>query len=129
MGRRSTMPPAKPPPLITVHHPSRRSQCGLSLPPAVHISGIEACDSSQDSGTECPELEPHHIQFLNPITCLESKMDSLRTVSANSSTDIANSVGNSPISDPPDKLQSPSPSPQTVRKKKGGKKKKEAKGR
>ncbi|KAL3564635.1 hypothetical protein D5086_032681 [Populus alba] len=29
MGRRSTMPPAKPPPLITVHHPSRRSQCVL----------------------------------------------------------------------------------------------------
>jgi hypothetical protein len=55
-------------------------------------------------------------------------MDSLRTISATSAAALETSVGTSPVSEPPDTLHSPSPSPQTVRKKKGGKKKKEAKG-
>ena len=132
--------PASPlPPLSTNIPPVTHSQSSSQLqpqPPPLPLvqlpiddpQALEASDSSHDSGTEYPEPHPHHIQFLNPSTCLESKMDSLRTVSAASSAALENSVGTSPVSEPPDMLHSPSPSPQTVRKKKGGKKKKEAKG-
>ena len=127
----SPLPPPSTniPPQSSPHLEPQPSPLPLIQLPIGDLQALEAYDSSHDSGTECPELHPHHIPFLNPSTCLESKMDSLRTVSATSSDALENSVGNSPTFEPPDILHSPSPSPQTVRKKNGGKKKKEAKGR
>jgi len=55
-------------------------------------------------------------------------MDSLRTISESSSATLEVSGATSPAFVPPNFFHSPSPSPKTVRKKKGGKKKKEAKG-
>jgi hypothetical protein len=130
------LPSSQPPPLPSSQphsHPtplplSQSQPQPLSQPPICDFQALEACDSSNDSGTECLEPQPHHIPILHPGTCLESKMDSLRTISATSAAALETSVGTSPVSEPPDTLHSPSPSPQTVRKKKGGKKKKEAKG-
>ncbi|KAJ6861930.1 hypothetical protein NC652_038914 [Populus alba x Populus x berolinensis] len=84
-------------------------------------------ESSQAGDNENSAFEHHH---LTTHACVESKMDSLRTISDTSSTAIEILGGPSPTSAPHTTIvtQSPSPSPKTVRKKKGGRKRKEAKG-
>ncbi|KAJ7015664.1 hypothetical protein NC653_004845 [Populus alba x Populus x berolinensis] len=84
-------------------------------------------ESSQAADNENSAFEHHH---LTTHACVESKMDSLRTISDTSSTAIEILGGPSPTSAPHIAIvtQSPSPSPKTVRKKKGGRKRKEAKG-
>jgi hypothetical protein len=68
--------------------------------------------------------------LLETTTCLESKMDSLQSTSEASSAIEASTAETSttslPLSESHD--DSPNPSPKTVRKKKGGRKRKEAKG-
>ncbi|KAJ6974534.1 hypothetical protein NC653_030589 [Populus alba x Populus x berolinensis] len=89
-------------------------------------------DSSQESGNDFLGflgIQQLHLNDQHANLCLESKMDSLCTtsdtssaaqeVSAEASTDFT------PLNIP---IQSPTPSPTTVRKKKGGRKKKEARG-
>ncbi|KAJ6925336.1 hypothetical protein NC651_009874 [Populus alba x Populus x berolinensis] len=49
---------------------------------------MEVCDSSNDSGTDCHNFDSHHITVLNTTACIESKMDSLRTISESSSATI-----------------------------------------
>ncbi|KAJ6889557.1 hypothetical protein NC652_030338 [Populus alba x Populus x berolinensis] len=88
------------------------------------LPDMETCNSSNASGNECPELEPHHITDINMLTCLESKMDSLRTISESSSANLEVSGATSPAFIPQNFFLTPSPSPTPVRKKKGGKKKK-----
>lgn len=88
---------------------------------------LDDCDSSQDSGNEFLDLQHHHLTTMHASLCLESKMDSLRTVSANSSGAQEVSAEASSSSTLQNTVQSPSPSPTTVRKKKG-RKKKEARG-
>ncbi|KAG6746524.1 hypothetical protein POTOM_051065 [Populus tomentosa] len=89
---------------------------------------MEVCDSSNDSGTDCHNFDSHHITVLNTTACIESKMDSLRTISESSSATIETTADTPPALLPSAFAQSPSPSPTTVRKKKGGRKKKEARG-
>ncbi|KAJ6917682.1 hypothetical protein NC652_019880 [Populus alba x Populus x berolinensis] len=88
---------------------------------------MEVCDSSNDSGTDCHNFDSHHITVLNTTACIESKMDSLRTISESSSATIE-TTADTPSASLPTASASPSPSPKTVRKKKGGRKKKEARG-
>ena len=116
--------PFLPPPQITPD----------TMPPPIHPnpmnhSRVLEADSasSQDAEDEFSASEHHH---LTTQACVESKMDSLRTISDTSSTAIEILGGNSPTSAPRTAIvtQSPSPSPKTVRKKKGGRKRKEAKG-
>jgi hypothetical protein len=80
---------------------------------------IDDCDSSQDSGNEFLDLQHHHLTTMHASICLESKMDSLRTASANSSAAQEVSAEASSSSIPHNPVQSRSPSPTTVRKKKG----------
>ena len=139
--------PTSPLPLPSPLHPTSKTQttatashtaAHTSLQPQTNALSItdtlpllpvmEECESSNDSGTECHDLDSHHITILNTTTCLESKMDSLRTVSESSSATIETSAGTSPSLVPSAISHSPSPSPKTVRKKKGGRKKKEARG-
>jgi hypothetical protein len=122
----STVAPPSPTPTPQPHHHTLSNPAPAPAPPSP--PAMETCDSSNASGNECPELEPHHITDLNTNTCLESKMDSLRTISESSSATLEVSGATSPAFVPPNFFHSPSPSPKTVRKKKGGKKKKEAKG-
>ncbi|KAJ6917681.1 hypothetical protein NC652_019880 [Populus alba x Populus x berolinensis] len=95
---------------------------------------MEVCDSSNDSGTDCHNFDSHHITVLNTTACIESKMDSLRTISESSSATIETTADTPSASLPTASAfvqspsPSPSPSPKTVRKKKGGRKKKEARG-
>ena len=86
-------------------------------------------DSSQDSGNELLGFQHHHLNTLQATICLESKMDSLRTTSETASTDQEVSAEASTSVNMTDhQVQSPPPTPATVRKKKGGRKKKEARG-
>jgi hypothetical protein len=89
---------------------------------------MEACESSDDLGIDCHDLDSHHITVLNTTTCLESKMDSLRTISESSSATIETSASTSPTLAPSTIFHSPSPFPKTIRKKKGDRKKKKARG-
>ncbi|KAJ6867749.1 hypothetical protein NC652_038827 [Populus alba x Populus x berolinensis] len=93
---------------------------------------MEVCDSSNDSGTDCHNFDSHHITVLNTTACIESKMDSLRTISESSFATIETTADTPSASLPTASAfvqsPSPSPSPKTVRKKKGGRKKKEARG-
>ncbi|KAJ6863782.1 hypothetical protein NC652_040355 [Populus alba x Populus x berolinensis] len=111
MVQTSPQPQAKPPPDPII----------LSADP----KDIDDCDSSQDSGNELLDLQHHHLTNMHASICLENKMDSLRTISANSSA--AQEVSAEASSSTPQNIQSPSPSPTTIRKKKG-RKKKEARG-
>jgi len=91
---------------------------------------MEDCDSSQDSGNEHLGIQHHHLNTLHANICFESKMDSLRSTSESSlagpdTSTKASTSGTPPDADP---VQSPIPSPTTTRKKKGGRKKKEARG-
>ena len=89
----------------------------------------EDYDSSQDSGNEFLGLQHHHLNTLNATLCLESKMDSLRTTSETTSTGQEASVEDSTSVHMVDhQVQSPPHTPATVKKKKGGRKKKEARG-
>ena len=91
-----------------------------------HVS-VNDSESSQAADNEFSTFDHHH---LTTNACVESKMDSLRTISDTSSATIAILGDVSPTSAPRMEImsQSPSPSPKTVRKKKGGRKRKEAKG-
>lgn len=90
---------------------------------------LDDSDSSQDSGNDFLGflgLQQHHLNDQHANLCLESKMDSLRTISDTSSAVQEVSAEASIPQNTP--VQSPTPSPTTVRKKKGGRKKKEARG-
>nr|TKS06524.1 hypothetical protein D5086_0000121620 [Populus alba] len=60
------------------------------------LSVMEVCDSSNDSGTDCHNFDSHHITVLNTIACIESKMDSLRTISESSSATIETTADTPP---------------------------------
>ncbi|KAG6783513.1 hypothetical protein POTOM_012962 [Populus tomentosa] len=95
----------------------------LSVPPVEPTSptDIEDCDSSQDSGNKLLGLQHHHVTGLHATICLESKMDSLRTTSATFSADQgdSNEASTSSIHPADSHVQSPPPTPATVKKKKG----------
>jgi hypothetical protein len=93
----------------------------------MHLPHVSEDDSefSQAADNDFSAFDHHH---LTTNACVESKMDSLRTISDTSSTAVEILGGNSPTSAPRTVTQSPSPSPKTVRKKKGCRKRKEAKG-
>ncbi|KAG6746525.1 hypothetical protein POTOM_051066 [Populus tomentosa] len=125
-----THSPADEPPIAMIPtQPSPQPQATPLPDPNIlpaNPKEIDDCDSSQDSGNEFLDLQHHHLTTMHASLCLESKMDSLRTVSANSSAAQDVSAEASSSFNPPT-IQSPSPSPTTVRKKKG-RKKKEARG-
>ncbi|KAG6780113.1 hypothetical protein POTOM_012965 [Populus tomentosa] len=83
---------------------------------------------AQDSGNVLPA--PSYLSGSNPVPCIESKMDSFRSLSASSSAakEEYAETSTTSISSPEHHDISPPPSPKTVRKKKGGKKRKEARG-
>ncbi|KAJ6999305.1 hypothetical protein NC653_010103 [Populus alba x Populus x berolinensis] len=123
--------PLSPPQIIIDPLPAQTN------PAPMHILRVLE-DDSASSKAEDNTFEHH---YFNAHECVESKMDSLRTISdtsstaidtlgGTSSTAIETLGGNSPTSAPRTATvpQSPSPSPKTVRKKKGGRKRKEAKG-
>jgi hypothetical protein len=90
------------------------------------LSATENHIIAQDSGTVLPDPETSYLSGFNPITCIESKMDSLRNLSASSSAAKEDYAETSTTS-----ISSPEHhdiSPPLVRKKKGGKKRKEARG-
>ncbi|KAJ6978393.1 hypothetical protein NC653_026708 [Populus alba x Populus x berolinensis] len=114
------------PPIQPSYEPHTNSQPDPIIVPADPKDDDDDC-SSQDSGNELLDLQHHHLNTM-PTICLESKMDSLRTASASSSTAQEVLAKASSSSIPHNPVQSSSPSPTTIRKKKGGRKKKEAKG-
>lgn len=90
------------------------------------LSATENHIIAQDSGTVLPDPKTSYLSGFNPITCIESKMDSLRSLSASSSAAKEDYAETSTAS-----ISSPEHhdiSPPLVRKKKGGKKRKEARG-
>jgi len=127
----ATQSPADKPPIIMAPTQSSPQPHIKPLPDPIIMpadpADIDDCDSSQDSGNEFHDLQHHHLTTMHASLCLESKMDSLRTASANSSAAQEVSAEASSSSIPHNFIQSPSP-PTTVRKKKGGRKKKEARG-
>lgn len=127
----ATQSPADKPPIIMAPTQSSPQPHVKPLPDPIIMpadpADIDDCDSSQDSGNEFLDLQHHHLTTMHASLCLESKMDSLRTASANSSAAQEVSAEASSSSIPHNFIQSPSP-PTTVRKKKGGRKKKEARG-
>ena len=75
---------------------------------------------AQDSGNVLPA--PSYLSGSNPVPCIESKMDSFRSLSASSSAakEEYAETSTTSISSPEHHDISPPPSPKTVRKKKGG---------
>ncbi|KAJ6934835.1 hypothetical protein NC651_009736 [Populus alba x Populus x berolinensis] len=125
--------PKLPTPVPQTHSITPQPQVQPLPLPTINIAiptDMEDCDSSQDSGNEPLDIQPHHINTLHATICLESKMDSLRSTSESSfvGKDISAEASTSAIPTNADPMQSPVPSPTTTRKKKGGRKKKEARG-
>jgi len=114
----ASLPPAtpstsQPPPTPTIEHAN-------DLLNKTHKEPSPQVDAS---------IEFHHSPALDTIECMESKMDSLKSHSdAFSAVEV--SAENSTASIPPNDshADSPVPSPKTNKKKKGGRKRKEAKG-
>ncbi|KAJ6901049.1 hypothetical protein NC652_026983 [Populus alba x Populus x berolinensis] len=93
---------------------------------------LDDCDSSPGSGNDFLGflgLQQHHLNDQHANLCLESKMDSLRTTSDTSSAAQGISAeASSGFITQTIPIQSPIPSPTTVKKKKGGRKKKGGQG-
>jgi hypothetical protein len=125
-----TTPTPHPPPMKPLSSPlplPSPSPPHITDPNPMHLPHVLEDDSefSQAADNDFSAFNQHH---LTTNACVESKMDSLRTLSDTSSTAVEILGDNSPTSTPRTVTQSPSPSPKTVRKKKGGRKRKEAKG-
>ncbi|KAJ6904461.1 hypothetical protein NC652_022467 [Populus alba x Populus x berolinensis] len=96
---------------------------------AANPTDREEGDSSQDSGNELFGLQHHHLNTLHATLCLESKMDSIRTTSETASTaQEVSAEASTSIHMNDHQVQSSPPTPTTVRKKKGDRKKKKARG-
>lgn len=112
-------------PLPPVPPPTRNASLS---PPILNAKLISDASKPLDEGSTGYQSQPQTL--LETTTCLESKMDSLQSTSEASSAIEASTAETStaslPLSESHD--DSPNPSPKTVRKKKGGRKRKEAKG-
>ncbi|KAJ6887634.1 hypothetical protein NC652_028790 [Populus alba x Populus x berolinensis] len=116
-----TIPPPQPLPTQPLLKPN------TELPGPITL---EEYDSSQESGNEHHGIQHHHLNTLHENICFESKMDSLRSTSESSFAikDALAETSTSVMAPNIDSVQSPIPSPTSTKKKKGGRKKKEARG-
>ena len=98
----------------------------IPLPPPVDTLPFYVENAAEGS----TNITNPHQPVLNTTTCLENKMASLQSNSASSTACEDSTAETSTISPPFNESHddSPQPSPKTARKKRGGKKRKEAKG-
>ena len=100
-----------------------------SEPTLEHVDAIPQKSHTEHSPQEVEPMALNQHHTLDTTKCMERKMDSLKSHSDASSA-IEVSAETSTASIPPNDSHddSPSPSPKTVRKKKGGRKRKETRG-
>jgi len=131
------LPPASIPSLPPASaNPSVESISFKQLPPHNHtqlpipIPADNRLIDEKHSEEGSTDIPTQHQPVLDTTICLESKMASLQSNSASSSACEASTAETSTVSPPFSESHddSPQPSPKTVQKKRGGKKRKEAKG-
>jgi hypothetical protein len=110
--------------LSTQHSPTEHS----TLPNDFHSSAQPNFEPSHNNADSvAPSIS--HLQPLDTTNCMESKMASLQSHSdASSAVDVLAETSTASIPPCESHDDSPTPSPKTVRKKKGGRKRKEVKG-
>ncbi|KAJ6865740.1 hypothetical protein NC652_037302 [Populus alba x Populus x berolinensis] len=129
------LPPVEAAQPLLIQHTKPIPTLPMPITEPVDQQLLDDSDSSQDSGNDFLGflgLKQHQLDDQHANICLESKMDSLRTISDTSSAaqEVSAEVSVAASTPSPQNvpIQSPTPSPTTVRKKKGGRKKKEARG-